>query len=212
MTKRTPDAERLHQARKAAAVELRLDPKDWRVRRYAVLLMQFENVEALLASGAESDADKLVKLDSAMQEIRATVPPEPMKVEVVYCETITGICPACNARIEDYVAPPTPSGPPRTLDLDAEVVKPEPNVETFRHLPPPVEAKPEPPHPNTLPRRNPGSIHDAPPRAHDAARLQRHQAQWRRERRLVPRGHVCPILAHPSDVGGIQWRSKANSR
>lgn len=82
--KRTPDAQRLADARKAAAEELHIPATDWRVRRYEALALAFERHEALLATGAEINVDKLLSLNTAMQEIRATVPPPQQTITVEY--------------------------------------------------------------------------------------------------------------------------------
>jgi hypothetical protein len=93
-TERSPEAQRLIDARDAAAIELGLPAKDWRVRRYALLALQFEDIEIDLASGAKTDTDKLIKLDASMQEIKASLPPQ--QVELAVVRSI--ICPSCKAK------------------------------------------------------------------------------------------------------------------
>src|SRR5215470_772686 len=90
MTKRPPpDAPtRLLRARKAAAKELRLPVTDWRVRRYALLMNAHDNLTAQLAAGVGVSIDGLLKLDASMQEIRATIPPEPIKVKIATLASI----------------------------------------------------------------------------------------------------------------------------
>jgi len=101
MTKRrSPDAQRLLDARKAAAKELKLDPSDWRVRRYALLALSIENIEAALATGEDLDTDSLSKIDAQMQKIRDTLPPEKHQVSVQFVEGCIGIytCQHCGKR------------------------------------------------------------------------------------------------------------------
>ena len=87
--KRSPEAKRLAAAREAAAKDLGLPESDWRVRRFAVLSIAYEGHESMLASGRGVDADTLLKLDTAMQEIRASLPPERITVELkMHGETI----------------------------------------------------------------------------------------------------------------------------
>jgi hypothetical protein len=94
VNERSPEAQRLIDARDAAAIELGLPVKDWRVRRYALLALQFEDIEIDLASGAKTDTDKLIKLDASMQEIKASLPPQ--QVELVIVRSM--ICPECKAK------------------------------------------------------------------------------------------------------------------
>jgi len=47
---RTPGAERLLKARRVAAKELRLPVTDWRVKRYAVLMVAYDGIQARLAT------------------------------------------------------------------------------------------------------------------------------------------------------------------
>jgi hypothetical protein len=132
MTKRTPpDATtRLLRARKAAAKELRLPVTDWRVRRYALLMNAHDNLTAQLAAGAGVSIDGLLKLDASMQEIRATIPPEPIKVKIEYVQGVVGLytCKHCGKRNElpegEYTPPPKKDYP-RTIDAEAvKVVEP----------------------------------------------------------------------------------------
>jgi len=127
MTKRrSPDAQRLLDARKAAAKELKLDPSDWRVRRYALLALSIENIEAALATGEDLDTDALSKIDAQMQQIRDTLPPEKLQVTVQYVEGCIGIytCVHCHKRNELQPGSYTPvsgrhyeiSGPNDTKD------------------------------------------------------------------------------------------------
>ena len=98
--RRSPDAQRLLDARKAAAKEFKLDPLDWRVRRYALLALSIENIEAALATGEELDTDSLSKTDAPMQQIRDTLPPEKHTVSVQFVEGCVGIytCQHCGKR------------------------------------------------------------------------------------------------------------------
>jgi len=184
MTKRrSPDAQRLLDARKAAAKELKLDPSDWRVRRYALLALSIENIEAALATGEDLDTDALSKIDAQMQQIRDTLPPEKLQVTVQYVEGCIGIytCVHCHKRNELQPGSYTPvsgrhyeiSGPNDTKDSPTrglEAAKVSPRVDAKTNAPAtPVEAVKTPPAVKSLPvpapsppRSHPASIHDAP--------------------------------------------------
>jgi len=159
MKQRTPGAERLYRARKQASRELKLPVDSWQVRRFALLMCAHDNVTARLANGADVSIDNLLKIDSAMQEIRSSVPQEALKVqiEIVNPEPLPEPTPP---------SPPSGGGGPAPADsapvaaLPANVVplhRPEPSLEDIRagKLLPNGE-----PHPNTLPRRAVGGIHD----------------------------------------------------
>ena len=102
MVEITPDAQRLLDAREAASKELKLPVTDWRVRRYALLMNAHDTLTARLATGGEVNIDALLKLDNAMQEIRSSLPPEGIKVDVVFVSGVRGIfnCQHCGQRNE----------------------------------------------------------------------------------------------------------------
>jgi hypothetical protein len=182
--KRTPNAERLLQARKIAAKELRLPVTDWRVRRYALLVVMHDNATARLASGGDFNLDNLLKIETALQEIRATVPVEPIEVKLTVVKSVDS-APPRHASIGGLKAcrrcgwqPPNKdrihacyrcgwkrggdtAAPWQPIDIAGVPSAPEQaNVVT-----PDVRAPVEPVA-NVVqlqqPRRNPGSIHDAP--------------------------------------------------
>ena len=154
MTKRSPDAQRLLDARQSAAAELKLEPSDWRVRRYALLALSIENIEAALATGEDLDTDALSKIDAQMQQIRDTLPPEKLQVTVQYVEGCIGIytCVHCHKRNELQPGSYTPvsgrhyeiSGPNDTKDSPTrgvEAAKVSPRVDAKANAPAtPVEA------------------------------------------------------------------------
>ena len=125
---------------------MRLPVTDWRCKRYALLMVAHDNVTARLASGADISVDNLLKIDTAMAEIRASVPQAPLRVDVELIEGPIEHCPKCGWHRDEPLLPPEP--PPSA--------------------PPPTETKPSPPAPLPaatsnvveLPRRG-GSIHDA---------------------------------------------------
>jgi hypothetical protein len=100
---RSPETERLIAARKAAAADLRLPETDWRVRRFAVLSIAYEGHEALLASGRDVEADTLLKLDEAMQAIRASIPPERITVQLTRSHGPFTVCPECGFKPPDNI-------------------------------------------------------------------------------------------------------------
>jgi len=84
LSKPAPEAAALLAARRAAAKELKLPVHDWRVKRYALLMVAHDAVTAAAGTGAGYDINDLLKLDGAMQEIRATLPPERVKVDIKF--------------------------------------------------------------------------------------------------------------------------------
>jgi len=145
MTKRSPDAQRLLDARQSAAAELKLEPSDWRVRRYALLALSIENIEAALATGEDLDTDALSKIAAQMQRIRDTLPPEKHQISVQFVEGCIGIytCTHCGKRNDLEAGTYVPassghyeiSGPNATKDsptrgIEATANKPEGGVET----------------------------------------------------------------------------------
>ena len=58
----TAEGKRLHDAREAAAKEVRLPVEDWRTRRYSLLTLAIEELEARFATGESLDTDKLAKI------------------------------------------------------------------------------------------------------------------------------------------------------
>jgi hypothetical protein len=117
MTKRTPSAERLYRARKAAAKELKLPVTDWRCKRYALLMCAHDNVTARLANGADINVDALLRLDAAMAEVRSSVPQEPIKVVVEVVDPLPpsesppSSPPSSPPPTESKPSPPAPSAP-----------------------------------------------------------------------------------------------------
>jgi hypothetical protein len=101
----TPETKALLIARRAAAKELRMPVTDWRVRRYALLMVAHDQITARLANGEGVNVDALLKLDASMQEIRSSVPDERHTIRIAYAEGIIGVCPHCKAEIPDYRAP-----------------------------------------------------------------------------------------------------------
>jgi hypothetical protein len=111
---------------------LKLSTDDWRVKRYAVLMVAYDGYQARLAAGANISMDGLAKLDSLMQEIRSSLPPEPITVSVQLVEGCVGIyvCQHCHQRNEisgGMYTPPSPKRPP--AQIDGEVLKPAPVAE-----------------------------------------------------------------------------------
>ena len=80
-----PD-QRLRLARSAAAKELKLPADDWRVKRTAILHIAHENMTDALISGARIDIGDLLKIEDALQAIRASVPVPPITVNLEIVE------------------------------------------------------------------------------------------------------------------------------
>jgi hypothetical protein len=79
---RSAGAERLFRARRNASKELGLPTSSWQCRRFALLMVAHDNATTRLANGADVSIDNLLKIDSAMQEIRSSVPQEAVKVQI----------------------------------------------------------------------------------------------------------------------------------
>ena len=131
MTKRkqatTLGAERLLAARDVAAKELGVPVTDWLVKRYAVLMVAHDNAEVELATGG-GNIDHLLKLDEAMQAVRASAPTKPKTVEVKIVEGVRGIykCRFCGRQNELKPGEYTPLKPdkPPVIEGTATEVKP----------------------------------------------------------------------------------------
>ena len=87
----TPETKALLIARRAAAKELRMPVTDWRVRRYALLMVAHDQITARLANGEGVNVDALLKLDGSMQEIRSSIPVEQHTIKFQYVEGVAGI-------------------------------------------------------------------------------------------------------------------------
>lgn len=114
-TQRTPGAERLHKARKAAARELGLKITDPAVIRLAILTTAYDQIQARIASGQTIDVDAMLKLDDALAEVRKASKPLP-NLEIQFVRSVTGIfnCQHCGKRneIPDHHPLPPPEDPP----------------------------------------------------------------------------------------------------
>ena len=157
-TLRSASAERLHRARKQAAKELSLPSTDWRCKRYALLMCAHDNATARLANGADINVDALLRLDSAMAEVRGSVPPEPIRVQIDVVNPTACKCPKC-AHVFD------PESPERTVMLDPPP-DPDPPPAGPPTLPPPRETSPAPaapqPQGNVVPLRKASKSNAAP--------------------------------------------------
>jgi hypothetical protein len=112
MSARTPGAERLHQARRAAAKELSVKANDPRAIRLATLQCAHDSAQAQLAGGRTVDIDSLLKLDAALAQARAAATSAP-SLNVQFCRRLYGVCQKCGHVQElDEELPPLPE-PPR---------------------------------------------------------------------------------------------------
>jgi hypothetical protein len=96
LSKRSPSAERLHRARKAAARELGLKITDPRVIRLSTLQAAFDQAQSQIAAGRVVDIDNMLKIDTALADVRASAATNTTpKVELVIVEQLHGICQKC---------------------------------------------------------------------------------------------------------------------
>jgi hypothetical protein len=100
-------AERLRAARQSASIELGLPDADLRVKRFAMLAVQHEDLSAeYLVTGADFDA--LSKLESHMAEIKATTPSKPLEVALtIVSRAEVQKCPECSHEFAVQKAPQT---------------------------------------------------------------------------------------------------------
>ena len=113
MSGRTPGAERLYRARRAAAKELGVKANDPRAIRLATLQCAHDSAQAQLAGGRTIDIDSLLKLDAALAQARAVATSAP-SLNVQFCRRLYGVCQKCGHVQElDEELPPLPE-PPRS--------------------------------------------------------------------------------------------------
>ena len=153
MSKKKPDAAKpdttLHRARERAPAELHLEPTDDRVKRYAMLLCAYDQLQSRVAANKQIDVGMMLKIDSAMAETRALAAP-PLRVEVEYVSNPPPMhwCKVCG-HTQEFLAPPldNPDPPPRPIaDNSANVDTLERPIADFPNLTPP-KPPPEPPKP-----------------------------------------------------------------
>ena len=94
MSGRTPGAERLYRARRAAAKELGVKANDPRAIRLATLQCAHDSAQAQLAGGRTIDIDSLLKLDAALAQARAVATSAP-SLNVQFCRRLYGVCQKC---------------------------------------------------------------------------------------------------------------------
>jgi hypothetical protein len=117
----SPEAAKLLAARKAAIAELHaLDGKERGVGDHDVIRLSGARmmVEALTMRMLGGDAvgpSDLRQANAMVDEALSASGTKLPTIRLTFCKTVTGICPKCNARIDDYHAA-TPSAPPPTID------------------------------------------------------------------------------------------------
>lgn len=145
-TKRSTAAERLRKAQRAAAKELKLPADSWQVKRFALLSIAHENITARLAAGGDIRIEDLIKVDQQMQEIRASLPPEPIAVQLTVVHT---------KHTRGPELPPSDPTPPDKTNATDVTGGPSPEQ-------PSTQATPDVRAPSAAPvRRHRSSIHDA---------------------------------------------------
>jgi hypothetical protein len=150
MTRKANPDQRLSKARSAAAKELKLPADDWRVKRTAILHIAHENLTTALIGGARIDIGDLLKIEDALQAIRATLPPEQIKVSVEFIDGATG------NRSTDIKELYPPKAKPAPTQIDGEVVgKPDAKQIAAPKVEASTPAAPPPPPPPPKPVVNP---------------------------------------------------------
>ena len=110
MSGRTPGAERLYRARRAAAKELGVKVNDPRAIRLAALQCAHDSAQAQLANGRAIDIDNLLKLDAALAEARSSVVP-PHEVQIKIVDGTRKTCPFCHTTFNPHDEEPKPLPP-----------------------------------------------------------------------------------------------------
>jgi hypothetical protein len=80
------------------------------------LAVAHDNITARLASGADVSVDNLLKVDSAMQEIKASLPQPPLKVTVEYVDSSPSSPTPPTPTPPTSPPPAPPPSPPRLSD------------------------------------------------------------------------------------------------
>jgi hypothetical protein len=107
MNQRTPGAERLHRARRAAARELGVKADHPAAIRVATLQVAYDAAQAQLANGRAVDLDSLVRIDAALAAARSSVPHQhTVNIEIV--DGTRKTCPFCGVTFNPHDDPPKP--------------------------------------------------------------------------------------------------------
>ena len=124
MSGRTPGAERLYRARRAAAKELGVKANDPRAIRLPTLQCAHDSAQAQLAGGRTIDIDSLLKLDAALAQARAVATSAP-SLNVQFCRRLYGVCQKCGHVQElDEELPRSPEPPRAQPDAKPDAPKP----------------------------------------------------------------------------------------
>ena len=124
MSGRTPGAERLYRARRAAAKELGVKANDPRAIRLATLQCAHDSAQAQLAGGRTIDIDSLLKLDAALAQARAVATSAP-SLNVQFCRRLYGVCQKCgHVQVLDEELPRLPEPPRAQPDAKPDAPKP----------------------------------------------------------------------------------------
>jgi hypothetical protein len=147
----SPEASKLKAARESAIEELReIDGKqrsvsDHDVRRLSGARMLCDSLTLRMLSGDSVSPAEFKAANELVDQARHIAGHREIDVEIVWAENVIGLarCPHCHAKFEvsDYVAPPMPERPARTIDVD---------VVTAATLPAPKDTQP-PTAPKALP-------------------------------------------------------------
>jgi hypothetical protein len=125
-----PEAKALLAARRSAAKELALPVTDWRVRRFGLLMAAHDALTARAAAGEHYKIEDLLRLDSAMQEIRGSIPNE-HTIKIEYAEGVCGIyrCSKCGTQNRLAEGEYTPISSDKTTQDTLPAVRQPPTTE-----------------------------------------------------------------------------------
>jgi hypothetical protein len=134
--------QRLRLARREASKDLGLPLDHWAVRRTALLSVAHENLEHALVDGHRVDISDLLKVEEALNAVKAALPSKPIPVTLTFVDGATG---KRSTDLKELRPPNKPTGPTQ-IDGEATEVKPDAAVKA---------APASPPLPPPAPPRNP---------------------------------------------------------
>jgi hypothetical protein len=190
---------------KDAAARLGCKPTDQAAMHYATLALSLELIQTQLVSGKQVDVGSLRWLSEELDKHRPPDPPIVVDLRIVDDDGRTMTCDELKSAARDRAAASsTPPPPPADVgfvqfsqpQLPAPTPTPQPAATaTAEEIRRGLKLPDGSPHPNTLPRRDPGSIHNnVLPNGQPARMVGQSYAP------LVGGGYAMPNVAGPFSV------------
>jgi hypothetical protein len=130
---KTDRAARFREILEQAAKDLGCEPTADVATHVAALRMGRETHLAKLIAGADVDPDALLRIDAALKRYLPEAPPH--KIEIAFCESLTGICPNCKHEVYPYTPPRAPSPMPTPSSKPAGEENPTSDVPALVETP-----------------------------------------------------------------------------